>query len=135
MKPYSVRLLLLVFALLLAVARPAAAAGPAAPSLVSPASGASVPEPLSISWSAVSDPSGIAGYNWQVSTSSTFGTVILQNSTNGQTQDTVSGLANGQYFLRVQAVNGQFVQGAWSAARSFIISGASGGPAAPALDQ
>jgi hypothetical protein len=135
MKPYPVRLLLLVFALLLAVARPAAAAGPAAPSLLSPASGASVPEPLTISWSAVSDPSGIAAYNWQVSTSSTFGTVILQNSTNGQTQDTVSGLANGQYFWRVQAVNGQFVQGAWSAARSFTISGTSGGPAAPALDQ
>ena len=135
MKLHPVQFLLAVFALLLAITCPAVAAGPAAPSLLAPASGASVPEPLAISWSAVSDPSGIAGYNWQVSTSSTFGTVILQNSTNGATQDNVSGLANGQYFWRVQAVNGQLVQGAWSAAGSFTISGTSGGPAAPVLNQ
>jgi hypothetical protein len=106
----------------------AIAAIPAAPSPVSPADGASVTEPFTISWTAVSDPSGIIGYNWQVSSSSTFSALLLQNSTNGATQDSVSGLANGTYFWRVQAVNGAFEQGAWSQPRSFTVTGAGGAP-------
>jgi hypothetical protein len=52
----------------------------------------------------------------------------------GATQDTVSGLGNGTYFWRVQSVNGNFVQSAWSAARSFTVSGVSAGAlAAPTL--
>jgi hypothetical protein len=108
--------LLLVVALILTFAQFAIAAVPAAPSPLSPAAGASVSAPLTISWSAVTDPAGIIAYNWQVSASSTFGVVIAQNSTMGPTQDTVSGLANGTYFWRVQAVNGSFVQGTWSQA-------------------
>src|SRR5438105_7619703 len=82
------------------------AAIPVAPTPLAPANGASLAEPFMISWSAVSDPSGIIGYNWQVSSSSTFSPVILQNSTDGQTtSDTVSGLANGSYFWRLQAAN------------------------------
>jgi hypothetical protein len=106
-----------------------AAAAPPAPTPLAPANGANVLVPFTISWSAVSDPSGIVAYNWQVSPSSAFTTIVLQNSTSGQTQDTVSGLANGTYFWRVQAVNGAFVQGAWSQARSFNVTGA--GPGAP----
>jgi len=102
---------------------------PSAPLLLSPTSGASVQIPFAISWSSVNDPAGIVAYNWQVSSSSSFSPVVLQNSTSGQTQDTVSGLATGTYFWRVQAVNGSFVQGAWSAARSFTVTGA--GAAAP----
>src|ERR1044071_965259 len=107
----------------------------AVPNPLSPASGSNLTSPLTISWSAVTDPSGILGYNWQVSTSSTFPTVALQNSTNvGITQDTVSGLPNGTYFWRVQAVSGAFVKSAWSAARSFNITGAGAGqPGAPVL--
>jgi hypothetical protein len=109
-------------------------AAPAAPTLVSPADGAVVSEPSTISWTAVSDPSGIVAYNWQVSSTSAFTSVLLQSSTNGATQDTVSGLADGTYFWRVQAVNGDFVSGAWSQPRSFTISGASTGlPGAPSL--
>jgi len=121
------------FSAVFAAAVPAFAATPPAPSLISPAAGASTLSPFTISWSAVSDPSGILGYNWQLSTSSTFSTIALQNSTNGNvTQDTVSGLPNGTYFWRVQAVNGSFVKSAFSAARSVNISGAgSGQPAAP----
>ena len=73
------------------VAQFAYAAIPAAPSPIAPAAGASVTAPFSISWAAVTDPSGIVAYNWQVSASSTFGIVIASNSTNGATQDTVSG--------------------------------------------
>jgi hypothetical protein len=107
---------------------------PSAPAPLSPASGASVQIPFAISWSSVSDPAGIVAYNWQVSTSSSFSPVVLQDSTSGQTQATVSGLAAGTYFWRVQAVNGSFVQGAWSAARSFTVTGAgSAAPGTPAL--
>jgi hypothetical protein len=107
----------------------------AVPMPLAPAAGANLTSPLTISWSAVTDPSGILGYNWQVSTSSTFPTVALQNSTNlGITQDTVSGLPNGTYFWRVQAVSGAFVKGAWSGARSFNITGAGAGqPGAPTM--
>src|SRR5690242_5962301 len=126
--------LLLACALILAGVSTAFAAV-AVPNPLSPASGSSLTTPLTISWSAVTDPSGILGYNWQVSTSSTFPTVALQNSTNvGTTQDTVSGLPNGTYFWRVQAVSGAFVKSAWSAARSFNITGAGAGqPGAPVL--
>jgi hypothetical protein len=125
-----------LFALALILAAVSSAfAAVAVPNPLSPASGASLTSPLTISWSAVTDPSGILGYNWQVSTSSTFPTIALQNSTNvGTTQDTVSGLPNGTYFWRVQAVSGSFVKSAWSAARSFNITGAGPGqPAAPVL--
>src|SRR5215212_11691465 len=108
--------------------------GPPAPSPLAPANGAQVTVPFTISWSAVSDPRGIVAYNWQVSPSSTFSPVIQLNSTSGQTQDTVSGLATGTYFWRVQAVNGNFVQGAWSQPRSFTVTGpAPGTLGAPAL--
>jgi hypothetical protein len=133
MKTRAVNLLLAVI-LVLGTSYSAFAAV-AVPNPLSPASGASLQSPLTISWSAVTDPSGILGYNWQVSTSSTFPTIALQNSTNvGITQDTVSGLPNGTYFWRVQAVSGAFVKSAWSAARSFNITGAGAGqPGAPAL--
>src|SRR5262249_5687582 len=113
-----------------AASKTAAASGPPAPNLISPANGAVVQTPVALSWSSVTDPSGIVAYNWQVSTSSNFSVVTTQNSTNGQTQDLASGLANGNYFWRVQAVNGAFVQGAWSSARGFTVSGT--GPGAPA---
>src|SRR5690349_6026845 len=64
---------------------PAVPSGPPAPSPLAPANGASVTVPFTISWSAVSDPSGIVAYNWQVSPSSTFSTVVALDSTSGQT--------------------------------------------------
>jgi hypothetical protein len=129
-----VAIVLFILTLVLGAVRPAFAAV-GVPTLISPAAAANVSSPLTISWSAVSDPSGILGYNWQVSTSSTFPAVALQNSTNaGITTDTISGLANGTYFWRVQAVSGAFVKGAWSQPRSFNITGAGPGqPGAPTL--
>lgn len=133
MKTRAVNLVLAIIVVLGATC--SAFAAVAVPNPLSPASGTNLQSPLTISWSAVTDPSGILGYNWQVSTSSTFPTIALQNSTNvGTTQDTVSGLPNGTYFWRVQAVSGAFVKSAWSAARSFNITGAGPGqPAAPVL--
>jgi len=133
MKTRAINLILAVILILSASC--SAFAAVAVPNPLSPASGTNLQSPLTISWSAVTDPSGILGYNWQVSTSSTFPTIALQNSTNvGITQDTVSGLPNGTYFWRVQAVSGAFVKSAWSGARSFNITGAGPGqPGAPAL--
>ncbi|MCU1658597.1 MAG: hypothetical protein JWO57_3253 [Pseudonocardiales bacterium] len=121
---------------LLAAAPVATAAPPAAPGLLGPGDAAQVVVPLTLSWSAATSPSGIVAYNWQVSPSSTFVPVVQQNSTSGQTQDSVSGLANGTYFWRVQAVNGAFEQGAWSQTRSFTVTGANGAePGTPTLNQ
>lgn len=113
----------------------ATAATPPTPSPVSPAAGASVTAPFTISWSAVTDPSGIVAYNWEVSASSNFTSIAANNSTMGATQDTVSGLGSGTWFWRVQSVNGSFVQSAWSAARSFTVTGATAGALpAPNMD-
>src|SRR5712692_1619464 len=87
----------------------ALAAGPAAPNPLAPLNGAQITVPFTNSWSAVSDPSGIIAYNWEVSPSSSFVPVVARNSTSGQTQSTISGLTNGTYFWRVQAVNGAFI--------------------------
>jgi hypothetical protein len=125
---FALTLLSVLLILLASVGRVAASAPPA-PTPLSPANGTSVLVPFTLSWSAVSDPSGIAGYNWQVSPSSSMTPVILHNSTNGATQDTASGLAPGTYFWQVQAVNGAFVQGAWSNPQSFTVTGS--GPDEP----
>jgi hypothetical protein len=120
----------------LAAAGPAAAQVPPAPTPLAPANGASVTVPFTISWSAVTDPNnGPVAYNWQVSASSSFTSVTLQNSTQaGITQGTVSGLPNGTYFWRVQAFfSSTFTVGAWSAAQSFTVTGAAGEPGAPTL--
>ncbi|MGE5322093.1 MAG: hypothetical protein ACM3SW_04495 [Actinomycetota bacterium] len=131
----SLLMYILVLCLLFTVPLIAAAATPPTPSPLSPASGASVTAPLTIAWSSVTDPSGIIAYNWQVSASSNFSSIAVNNSTMGATQDTVSGLANGTYFWRVQSVNGNFVQSAWSAARSFTVTGVSAGAlAAPNMN-
>src|SRR5262245_36009720 len=74
------------------VASAPVAAVPVAPTPLSPVDGASLLVPFTISWSAVTDPAGIVAYNWQVSPSSSFSPIVLQNSTSGATQDTVSGL-------------------------------------------
>ena len=131
----SLLMFILALSLLCTFSRIAAAATPPTPSPLSPASGASVTAPLTISWSAVTDPSGIVAYNWEVSASSNFSSIAANNSTMGATQDTVSGLANGTYFWRVQSVNGNFVQSAWSAAQSFTVTGVSAGAlAAPSMN-
>jgi hypothetical protein len=113
-----------------------ARAAPTAPTPLSPANGADVRIPFQLSWSTAQDPSGVFAYNWQVSATSTFAKILRADSTMGELQDTVSGLAVGTYFWRVQGVSNDFVQGAWSATRSFRIIGAEPSlPATPTLNQ
>lgn len=135
MKPRPTFVLLLVL-VLAAVRAEHVAAAPAAPTPSAPANGASVQTPFAISWSAVSDPSGLLGYNWQISASSGFASLVKQDSVNDPaTQATVSGLPSGTYFWRVQAVNRAFEQGPWSQPQSFTVTGTGAGtPGTPALD-
>lgn len=128
-------MVLAILALSLAGAR-AAVAAPTAPTPLSPANGADVRLPFQLSWSAAQDPSGVFAYNWQVSATSTFAKILRADSTAGELQDTVSGLAVGTYFWRVQGVSNNLEQGAWSAPRSFNVVGAEPSlPATPTLNQ
>jgi hypothetical protein len=112
----------------------AAAAAPTAPSPVSPANGAQVVEPFTISWTAATDPTGIQDYHWEVSTTSTFSTFAMRGAPGAVTQDQVSGLPNGTYFWRVQAVNNSFVLGPWSVVSSFTVTDQGAGtPGTPVL--
>src|SRR5215211_3825635 len=53
------------------------------PTLVSPASGASLVQPIKLDWNAVSAPGGpIGSYSWQVGTTSAFTTIIASGFTN-----------------------------------------------------
>ncbi len=105
-----------------------AALPPPAPALLAPVNGATVTIPLTISWSQVPD---AGGYNWELSHTADFASVIERNLQLVQgaatTQDVVSGLANGTYFWRVQAVSRDLEAGAWSAPRSFTVTGAGAG--------
>lgn len=102
---------------------------PDAPLLVSPADGASVITPFTISWAAVTDASGISAYNWAVSRSPDFATTDAVGTVAGTaTQDTVNNIANGTYYWRVQAVDGESTAGAWSQVRSFTVTGTTNPP-------
>jgi len=140
---------LFVAALLLALATSIMTGGaqtaPPAPTLVQPANGASLAQPMTIAWSAVVDPDGpIVSYVWQVGTTSAFSVVIASGFTDNRNGDPVptraslSGLPNGTYFWRVKAtqnVGGAvgFIDSAWSAVRSFAITGLGPAPGTPSF--
>src|SRR5262245_48875955 len=100
----KLRLLALAFSLV----TPALSAqtAPPGPVLVAPASGASLVQPITLRWNPIVDPRGpIGSYTWEISTSSTFGSVISSGFNNlsspeipAATDAQVSGLANGTYF-------------------------------------
>ncbi len=117
-------------------ARIAQAVPPPAPAPLAPANGASVTIPFTISWSPVT---GAGGYNWEISLTSGFTSVLERNmvllSSAATTQDIISGLPNGTYFWRIQAVSPDLEPGGWSLPRSFTITGAGGGvPGVAVLD-
>src|SRR3954469_15012099 len=123
----------------------AAAQAPPAPTLVEPASGAAVAQPVTLRWSPISDPRGpVANYTWQLGTSSSFTVVAAtgftdeRNGTPIPTSARLSGLSNGTYFWRVKdtvTVGGTvgFADSAWSAARSLTITGLGSAPGTPSF--
>ena len=118
---------------------------PPAPTLVAPNSGASAVQPVTLEWTAVSDPDGpIGSYTWQVGTTNTFSVVIADGFTDVRNGDPIptfarlSGLPNGTYFWRVKAT--QIVGGAtgsidspWSAVRTLTIIGLGPAPGTPSF--
>jgi len=113
--------------------------GTEVPVVLTPADGAAMVQPVPLSWNAATAVTRIIGYNWEVATSSTFGAVIDWGSTfefatasPSALHADVSGLANGTYFWHVQSVQqgGALgpVQSAWSAARSFTVTGPGSAP-------
>ena len=120
-----------------AISRPPAVPGP--PSPVAPSPGASVTEPVALSWQ---PPAGARGLNfrWQVSTDPNFGTLVLTTTTAPNiTSTTLSGLADGTYYWRVQSVSFppdpySALFGNWAPTRSLTVTGqAPGTPGTPAL--
>jgi len=124
-------------------ANSAAQTPPPAPALVAPNNGASATQPVTLQWTAVSDPDGpIGNYTWQVATTSAFSVVIADGFTDVRNGDPIptfarlSGLPNGTYFWRVKTT--QIVGGAvfaidspWSVVRTLTITGLGSAPGTP----
>jgi hypothetical protein len=89
---------------------------PAAPSLVSPASGATVAQPVTLDWSNVAN---AASYEVQVDDSSSFTTPLRASATVTVSQATFSSLPATRLWWRVRARNSAGVAGPFSTARSF----------------
>jgi hypothetical protein len=120
-------------------------AAPQMATLTSPIDGASdLPVTPTLAWSTVI---GAITYHVQVSTSNTFATVLIDDSTLTLAAKSLSGLANGtQYYWRVQAKNAGGVS-AWTSPWSFAtiiaapqtpaltspVDGATGQPLTPTL--
>src|SRR5262245_14946569 len=90
---------------------PATAAGPTAPAPVAPVGNASVTQPALLQWGTSQGTTPIVAYNWQVASNATFTALVLTGSTAASSaggaiprQASISGLANGSYFWRVNAV-------------------------------
>src|SRR5262249_55009451 len=123
----------------------AAPAPPPAPTLVAPASGASLPQPITLDWDPVTAPGGdIGSYTWQVAKTSSFTSIVASGFTNidgdpsvpTPTADKVSGLPNGTYFWRVKATQ-LTINGGGGLARSsaprFCAAGSAPRPATPSF--
>jgi hypothetical protein len=118
---------------------------PPAPTLVEPANGASLAQPMTLRWTSVVDPDGpIGSYTWQVATTSAFTLVIASGFTDARSGDVIptvarlSGVPNGTYFLRVKAtqiVGGAVfsIDSAWSAVRTFTLTGLGPAPGTPSF--
>ena len=101
---------------------------PVAPSLISPANGATPTLPVNLDWN---DVANAASYQLQVDDSSSFTTPRVIDITLTASQHTVSSLALRQHWWRVRGRNSAGTAGAWSTVRSFTPRSAT--PAPPSL--
>ena len=93
-------------------------ATPAAPTLVSPANGATSAQPVTLDWN---DVTNAAGYDVQVDNSSTIAAPFVANPTVTVSQVTLSGLPAQQLWWRVRAKNSAGVFGPFSATQRFTV--------------
>ena len=106
---------------------PAAASAPAAPTLVSPADGATVAQPVLFDWS---DVANATSYEIQIDDSSTIAAPFTVNQTVTASQVSIGGLPAQRLWWRVRARNSAGVFGPFSATRRFT---AQATPAAASL--
>lgn len=103
---------------------PSGATTPEAPTLVSPANGATaLAQPVTLDWS---DVTGATSYEVQVDNSSTIASPFVANTTTTSSQVTLSALPGQQLWWRVRARNSAGTFGPFSAVRSFTPQTASG---------
>src|SRR6185436_19539746 len=105
----------------LTVSAPAPPPTPSAPSLVSPANGATVTLPVTLDWS---DVSAAASYQIQIDDSSSFSAPRVVDQTVAVSQFTAASLAIRQHWWRARGINSAGTAGAWSSTRSFTPQGA-----------
>ena len=104
---------------------------PSRPSLNAPAKGSLInaaENPPTLAWNAVDY---AASYDLQVSTSSRFRTLEVEETDITETTYALSALDDGKYYWRVRAKNSNDVYGRWSSAWYFTVD--STPPAAPSL--
>jgi hypothetical protein len=94
---------------------------PSTPSLLSPANGATLAQPITFDWN---DAANAATYLIQIDNSSNFTTPLTFTQTVSQSQTTVSGLPAQQLFWRVRGINSAGVNGSFSSSRSFTAQAA-----------
>jgi len=97
----------------------AAGAGPAAPGLLSPATGESVDTLPAFAWTAVS---GADHYEFEFSADPGFNSDIANISTRNTRASLPEVVANGEYWWRVRAITAAGALGAWSTARSLTMA-------------
>jgi hypothetical protein len=100
------------------------AATPSAPSLVAPASGASVALPVTLDWN---DVAAATSYEVQVDNSSNVSAPFVANPTVTASQAALSGLPAQQLWWRVRARNAAGLFGPFSSTRSFTPQAPAGG--------
>ena len=112
---------------------------PGVPSPTGPPPGASVTEPVALSWQPPAGQPRVS-FRWQVSTKPSFAKLALTTTTSAKvTSATLSGLASGTYYWRVQSVTFPpepyfALFGNWSPVRSLTITGeAPGTPGMPTV--
>ena len=112
---------------------------PGVPSPTGPPPGASVTEPVALSWQPPAGQPRVS-FRWQVSTKPSFAKLVLTTTTSAKvTSATLSGLAPGTYYWRVQSVTFPpepyfALFGNWSPVRSLTITGeAPGTPGMPTV--
>jgi hypothetical protein len=103
---------------------------PSAPTLLAPASGASVPLPVTLDWN---DVPNAASYQIQVDDGSSFSSPRVVDQSVTASQLTVPTLANRQHWWRVRGRNSAGTAGSWSTVRSFTPQGTQAAAALSAI--
>jgi hypothetical protein len=108
---------------------PAPPPAPSAPSLLSPASQATVAQPITFDWT---DVASAATYEIQIDDSSGFTAPLTLGQTVSVSTATISGLPAQPLWWRVRGVSAAGVNGAFSASRAFTVQAAGGTGPLPA---